>query len=533
MKLASDSLFLLIKSLHKNEKRYFKLFAGLYMGKKQSHNLSLFNILDKMSAYDESVLSKKLLRSLPEQDQDVIKSLPTLKKYLYDSILKSLRNYYSNKKGDLNNFSRCTEINILIKKHLFHQAMKLYKQTKKELEIQGEYPLLIKLTYIGEKLWFCFTSESIRKKKLVELLNERDEYVQLFQNETTYTKILHQVSNVLEKHAPLRNKEDEDHVLTYLEQPELKNYDLALTRRSKLLYYCSHLIVAEWTYDYFKGYEFSQKCAADLFQKPEKISHTEFYFYSMYMNYYLLNTGLLLIKDEFAKKQTELKSVFERLEKDLTIMDKARYYASYYYGMFFGLGLEGEHETIMSKKDEVNTILEEYGDVMESYQKQAFYFSFARASFYLQDYESTLFWTEKILAYEKENPIDSLLCMSRMLNIMVHFELKNYTLLNSMILSTQRYLQKRKSLYNSEKIILRHLKKMSDTNDMKKVLVDFRDDLNNAFINKYEIMFLGILAIGVWIGEKLETAKVENFNIPELESVGEIKDLHKTIPSNV
>ena len=55
----TDDLFLLIKSLDKNEKGYFKKFAARY-GSKQGGNdyLKLFDLIDGQDSYNEEVVKK-------------------------------------------------------------------------------------------------------------------------------------------------------------------------------------------------------------------------------------------------------------------------------------------------------------------------------------------------------------------------------------------------------------------------------------------------------------------------------------------
>ena len=52
-------LFALIKSLKPTEKRYFTLSAGLMTPAKKNNYLRLFEVLDAMDSYDESLLKTK------------------------------------------------------------------------------------------------------------------------------------------------------------------------------------------------------------------------------------------------------------------------------------------------------------------------------------------------------------------------------------------------------------------------------------------------------------------------------------------
>src|SRR5688572_25646962 len=82
------NLFLLIKSLSKSEKRYFKLFAD--NGKSDSNYLQLFEAIDKQEEFDEDAIRKKF------KGKAFTAQLHVAKIYLSELILKSLRNFHAN-----------------------------------------------------------------------------------------------------------------------------------------------------------------------------------------------------------------------------------------------------------------------------------------------------------------------------------------------------------------------------------------------------------------------------------------------------
>ena len=78
-----DNLFILIKSLTKSEKRQFTLYVGRMDSNENSKFLNLFQLLDKMSRYDEKVI---LGKGIVTKQQ-----LSNLKAQEYKQILNSLR----------------------------------------------------------------------------------------------------------------------------------------------------------------------------------------------------------------------------------------------------------------------------------------------------------------------------------------------------------------------------------------------------------------------------------------------------------
>ena len=57
---STDSLFLLIHSMQKAEKRAFKLYVKRHSANEDLKMVQMFNAIDKMTEYDEAVLIKKL-----------------------------------------------------------------------------------------------------------------------------------------------------------------------------------------------------------------------------------------------------------------------------------------------------------------------------------------------------------------------------------------------------------------------------------------------------------------------------------------
>ena len=56
----SDTLFQLIQSLEKAEKRHFKLYIKRSSSKEDLKIIKLFDAMDKLNDYDEKLLLKKL-----------------------------------------------------------------------------------------------------------------------------------------------------------------------------------------------------------------------------------------------------------------------------------------------------------------------------------------------------------------------------------------------------------------------------------------------------------------------------------------
>jgi hypothetical protein len=111
----SDSTFELVKSLTKNEKRYFRVFTA--SSGHDKNYLQVFDALDKMKTYDARSLNKKLVGSKLNVSYE--------KNYLHKQLLKTLRTFYSENNSTITLQDILKNLEILYKKRLNAQCQQL------------------------------------------------------------------------------------------------------------------------------------------------------------------------------------------------------------------------------------------------------------------------------------------------------------------------------------------------------------------------------------------------------------------------
>jgi hypothetical protein len=123
-----DDLYDLVRSLSPSEKRYFKLHADKHSSSEyKRHYEKLFDALNNWPEqdYDEKEFKKR------NRGKSFLKNLSAEKGYLYDLILKILRNYNSQNDPEIRLQEMIININLLINKGLKSQAYKLIEKAQK------------------------------------------------------------------------------------------------------------------------------------------------------------------------------------------------------------------------------------------------------------------------------------------------------------------------------------------------------------------------------------------------------------------
>ena len=126
--LPTDTLFLLVHSLSKSEKRYFRLSVAMQKGDKGY--LRLFDCLDCHSNFDEAAKSN-LANTFPGL------TIEPARKHLYKTLMKSLRQFESEKSIEAKLINLITDSKILFERDLIDPAFKQIEKAK-ELALNNE-----------------------------------------------------------------------------------------------------------------------------------------------------------------------------------------------------------------------------------------------------------------------------------------------------------------------------------------------------------------------------------------------------------
>ena len=114
---ASDQLFLLINSMTKQEKRYFRIFSSRHSNEKNNY-YTLYQVIDRQKEYDEEAIIKLL------NSHQFVNRLSIAKTRLYDQLLKRLSSFHAQKSIDSELFSTIQSIEILYSRALYKAAWK-------------------------------------------------------------------------------------------------------------------------------------------------------------------------------------------------------------------------------------------------------------------------------------------------------------------------------------------------------------------------------------------------------------------------
>jgi hypothetical protein len=194
MKNKSD-LFQLIQSMSKTEKRYFSMDAKK-SGRRSSRYFELFQAINAMEVYEESKLQRQFGRSLP-----------TDKHYLYEAILRSIRDYRSSKSKSAQIRAMVLDATYLYERGLYQQSADRLAQAKSLADELDDQLALLDIT--REQLNYVWNMK--RKdfsEQIGELLEDKDRYIKNINEELQYLALAYRIQMAKQSAAPQQAKEE-------------------------------------------------------------------------------------------------------------------------------------------------------------------------------------------------------------------------------------------------------------------------------------------------------------------------------------
>lgn len=434
----SNSLFDLVHAMDKGERKSFRLLANYYSPDKKNH-LFLFDLLAKMDQYDSRLLQEKLTEA------KIKTPLLALSTYLQEQILKSLRYSHSDKSVDDRIMDLITNAKLLHNKGLEKLSQSNIQKAKKLAVENEKFTLLLEIQNIewfylydfdpkdisdfGDTLGhlhtlYKFRKASFEKTKLLGKGEIRDEKLKLEWEELI-------ANPIFDSKTKLEHYEEKYHYLQILTRYYSRNkiYDQSLHYQQKTV---EHL---ESNRELLKGYK-------------------ETYMFEL--------NGMVVVYGQNKK--------FESADQALAKL----------------IGLSGDQLSRSELIRQVDTVIIAYANLIHFYfienhfqkatqlsneakkfiaanpvtkvHKAFLYLNFSKISIYNGDYADALKWNNRILNAETTERRDDYYTLSKLFNLIIHFELKNYDLIQSITRSTAIFLEKRKQLYKTEATILKYLK---------------------------------------------------------------------------
>jgi len=491
----TDDLFQLIKSLDPSEKRYFKVFATMHIkGGESNKYVMLFDAIEYQDSYDENEIRKKFKK------EKFLNQLHVAKNYLYNIILKSLRLYHSDKSKLSELIDILRDVQILYDKSLFKQCRKLLDKAKKIAYTYEKHAQILAVLDWEKTLARTSSYANIDEKGLMEFYKEHSETTAKLDNINEYWKLTMQSFLLRKKQGEIRNKNDLAKFNQIIRHPLLQSEGNAKSFLSKTFFYNIRGLYYHTNKDYRNLLTHCEKLV-NLLESNPLLMKEENYISSLY--------NLLIVQIELKKYDDALSTIkkLRNLETSSPVTQVRIFVTS--YDTELNLYLQtGEFEKGIPLVKEIEAGLNKFKDRVNKESKVLFGFNIAYLYFGTEDYENSLKWINEIINDKDIKIREDIQCFARILNILIHYELNNYDLIEYIVKSTKRYLSSKNSLNKFELITLNHIRKLinaKSANDKMFIFNEWKKELNSISGDILEIKASEYLDVMSWIKSKMSS----------------------------
>ncbi len=506
----SNELFNLIQSLSKSEKRFFKLSSSLQDGDK--NYLKLFDYIEKQKKYDEAELKHYF------QKEKFIKHLPSEKNHLYKLILKSLRGFHSDNSISSILKQELKNIEILYSKALYKECVKILKRSKRIALNHEKFYYLFELIRWNKLLIEEAYEQGEFSENLDLLINQEMMVIERLRNLAEYHMIYSKINYIFRSGGFSRSDKEKEEVDKIANHHLIIGKNTALSSRAASICY------------YIQG--FCNATKRDFETALLKFKKTK----------YILDKNPL-IKNDLAGRYvrtlsniitclietndlTNAKLVLNELnelknEKQFSSIDiKVKIFTSYYNAQLLIFEKEGEFQKGLKLIDEIELGISRFQYKLNKEQTILFYYRISYIYFGSGLHKEALKWVNKILNDNEQILRQDIYSFARIFNLILHYELNNYDLLDYIIKSTSRYLSKTEKNYRSEQVFIKYLKSLSKIQNEKEkniIYLAAKNEFEILFKIKEEKIILQFIDVISWLESKIKAEPFENIIKIQLE----------------
>ncbi|MFI3330832.1 MAG: hypothetical protein R3Y38_03425 [Rikenellaceae bacterium] len=460
-----ESVFELIKSMTKAEKRNFKLYVTRLSGNQDAKFLSLFDLLDSLDKYDEN----KVLERCPIKKEQ----LPNTKAHLQKQLLISMRLLNVQHSDTMQIREQLDFAQILYNKGLYKQSSKILDKCYEQASKSQQHSTLIDIVQLMLQIETTDISSGI-SERASEFARQVTVRCNIISNINELYLIAIQLFDLHHKLGYARSQKDLDFIDNYF-APKLKSYDLnSLSFLEKFYFFQAKAWFYYIKHDFVISYRYA--CLwVDLFNSNEKMK------FRMYDNY-LRGYARILDGLYMMRRHRQLSERIESLEKEWDSFAKINENADIISSNILLTAkinlvfLKGNFEDGLELIKDKNIMRK--ADHASGSTKMWFYYKVACLYFGSGEYKKCMQYLSKITTTKDNTLRRDIQCYAKMLYLIASYEAGIDYNLDYQIRSVYSFLVKMNDMQEVQKELLTFLKRLNKIYEK-----DFKDELQKLYNN--------------------------------------------------
>lgn len=439
-KTPSDKLYRLIQSLSPTEKRYFRIFIR---GKteRSSKYLQLFDLMAAQDPFDEADLRIKIYhQQIPEG-----KKYSELKSYLYSLVLKSLQAFDEQQSVQFKLNELLQGVTVLYKRGHYDDCRELLQKAAKIARQYEDFSSQLDIIRWEKQLAYTRMDVDFLHKKLEQLQFQEDQALQHLGNIAIYQKVFFQVYTTNFKREAGQHSESRNVLLRSLvgQDEAFSDPDRATSHKSRVMYYRTLNIYYYATAEYEDFYDSGKKLIHLLESQPHFLKEN--------LADYIATLSNLILSCGLLQRYEEVRTYLQKLHRltPITVDDRRKIHRQYYSNLFALCSYTGEFEEARREMERCQQEAEQCSS--QDYETASFYFQYCTICFGCSDFSQALDYLNLWLSQPRSVEREDLQSLARILSLVLHFEMGNMMLLDSLTRSATRFMQKKNRYQDLER----------------------------------------------------------------------------------
>jgi hypothetical protein len=494
MATPGNSLFLLIKSMSKTEKRHFKLsMAGFGAGKEKGY-LLLFDAIDSQAVYNEEVIKKQLA------DKVNLRHFARTKVYLYNQVLKSLRGYNEGQSYEIELNNHLTDIEILFNKQLFADCRDRIKKARQLATRFEKFHHLLRLYH-----WEMVLADYVSRPSEVELvkkhaIEQQETVLNTYSQYSRLWKLYLEALSVSLTTGQASGQEELNRANSIAGHPLLQHKLPSQAVENLRLTVLVHQA-------YLKGDTVEMH---RLMTETVKLTEAYPHLLAERVTVFFQNLGALARICLVLHKTREARHYLQKLK------DLARTYAgkikfdtqpSIIAMEMEVLKKEGSYHEAVQLIPELIRMNEASANKTEPIDELLFYYSVFSAYFGHGNYKEAQFYLQKVIDTPHRDVLPNFQHQARVVNLLLQYEQKEFVYLRNLLQTTYRYLYKRKKMLRTEMLLLNFFKRaiaFTSAAQHTAALAELKQELVPLSDQPFERNLFANFPLIEWIDSKLQ-----------------------------
>lgn len=453
MKTVSDDLFRLIKALNKSEKGFFKKFAAKNAAGSRQNYIVLFDAIDSLESYDEELLKKNLRK------QSFIKQLPVYKNYLFNLILKSLSQYSAYDTSGTRIRESLENAKTLASKGLHREALKLLDKTKQTAVKYMNFSSVLDILITERNIMMVLPDKNIyeNREKIYNQLKKFTRQLELYRE---YSWLSDQLVIFIEQTGSFTREKTDAEIQKILSHPYmsdetkaenylLKNY----LYQSKLMYYVSQNNMRD-------AYLTLKKSLSHLEDNRHFIDDNPKNYFQTLINF-LFAANLVREKEDVRQGLVKLNALRKRIKNKvpLSLEIYTAVHAANTEMLLYVKNCDIARGRRTAKKVE-DEILQYKTEVPRQIKISLLGNT---AAFHIIDgnFDAALRINNILMKDSSANFRSDVHFTAKILQLLIHYEMKNYSLLDYLVPSVYKYLKSHYAIFKCEAILIDFFKQVT------------------------------------------------------------------------